>query len=87
MYSPDHNRIIGQIEILVDDPNYGPRMTDDIFLTDKERYAIVSDWMRTFFVLDLKTRSLESFATYPSEDYPDFFSLTRIYLSKKPPGL
>jgi len=87
VYSPDHNRIIGQIEILVDDPNYGPRMTDDIFLTDKERYAIVSDWMRTFFVLDLKTRSLESFATYPSEDYPDFFSLTRIYLSKKPPGL
>lgn len=89
VYSPEEDRITGHIQIVVDDPYYNPGtqfLTDLIFLTENERYAIVSNWGRTYFVIDLKTRKVIHFATYTPDEFPNLYT-SLIFLSKKPPGL
>lgn len=89
VYDPNRNRIVDHIQIDVNDPYYHPgadRMTDMIFLTDKERYAVVSDWMRSYFVIDLKSRKTIHFSTYLPEEILNLIT-QNIFLSKKPPGL
>lgn len=84
----DRNRLIGQIPIEVEDDAFGGnflRMTDQIYLTKNERYAIANDWMSTYFVIDLRTRKVIQFSTYV-EDNVSTLSIQRITLSKKPSG-
>jgi hypothetical protein len=89
VYDPNRNRIADHIRIDVNHPYYHPgakRMTDMILLTEKERYAVVSDWNRSYFVIDLKDRNVIHFSTYLPEDIPNLIT-QRIVLSKKPLGL
>lgn len=89
IYNPSKNKVTGYIKIEVDDPYYHPaadRLTDMILLTENERYAIVSDWMRSYFVIDLKKRKAIHFSTYTPDEYPTL-AIQKIFLSKKPPGL
>lgn len=79
VYDPNRNRIADHIRI-------ADRMTDMILLTEKERYAVVSDWNRSYFVIDLKDRNVIHFSTYLPEDIPNLIT-QKIVLSKKPPGL
>ncbi len=48
--SPDGDSISGSIEV--------GSMIDQIYLTPKDRYAVVNDWMSSYFVIDLKEREV-----------------------------
>lgn len=89
IYDPAQDQITGDILVDVDIPgdDFPIRTTDDIYLTEKERYAVVNDRMGSFFVLDLKNRYVKHSSSYFDENNVITLSLERIYLAKKPTGL
>lgn len=82
IYSPERDRIIGYITVKKE----SGRTTDRIYLTPKERYAIVSDWGFFFYVIDLKSRKVVDIHEY-LVDGKRTHSLQNFYLSTRPPGL
>lgn len=89
IYDPTNDQITGDILVDVDIPgdDFPIRTTDDIYLTEIERYAVVNDRMGTFFVLDLKYRNVTHASSYFDENNIITLSLERIYLAKKPADL
>lgn len=78
IYSPEGDSISGSIEV--------GSMTDQIYLTPKERYAVVNDWMVSYFVIDLKERKVIKKQQYV-EDNIATLSVQGMYLAPKPPSL
>lgn len=78
VYSPEGDSISGSIEV--------GSMTDQIYLTPKERYAVVNDWMFSYFVIDLKEREVIIKQQY-IENNVATLSVQGMYLAPKPPSL
>lgn len=61
-------------------------ITDLIYLTPKERYAVVNNWMSKFIIVDLKTRKVVAEHEY-IENNVQTQSIQGLYLAPKPPSL
>ncbi|MDZ7692218.1 MAG: hypothetical protein U5K69_13975 [Balneolaceae bacterium] len=61
-------------------------VTDLIYLTPQERYAVVNNWMSKFIVVDLKTRKIVAEHEY-IENNVQTQSIQGLYLAPKPPSL
>jgi len=83
VYSPEHNRITGEINVLIDDI---PWMTDRIYLTPKERYAIINDSMSSYFIIDLNRRQMIYSHRFVKNNVRTF-TMEGFYVAPRPPGL
>lgn len=78
IYSPQGDSLSGTIEV--------GSMTDQIYLTPKERYAVVNDWIATYFVIDLKERKVIKKQQYTENNVVTLL-VQGMYLAPKPPSL
>lgn len=78
VYNPEGDSIADSIHV--------GSMTDQIYLTPKERYAVVNDWMFSYFVIDLKERKVIKKQQY-IENNVATLSVQGMYLAPKPPSL
>lgn len=87
VYSPAEDRIIDEIDVLIDLLMDGqPWETDRIFLTPGEHYAIVNDRMVSYFIIDLKRRGMV-FSHQFVKNNVRTLSLEGFYIAPKPPWL
>lgn len=82
IYSPERDQIVGDITVKEE----GWRTTDRIYLTTRERYAVVSDWLFHFYVIDLKNRKVIRTHEYLVNGERTH-SVQSFYLSFRPPVL
>ena len=78
VYDPEKNEIKAPINV--------ESVTDLIYLTPQERYAVVNNWMSRFLVVDLKTRKVVADHEY-IENNVQTQSIQGLYLAPKPPSL
>ncbi len=78
VYDPEKNEMKAPINV--------GSVTDVIYLTPKERYAVVNNWLSKFIVVDLKTRKIVSEHEY-IENNVQTQSIQGMYLAPKPPSL
>jgi hypothetical protein len=83
IYSPEHNRITDEVNVLIKGI---PWMTDRIYLTPKERYGIVNDWMLSYFIIDLKRREVIYSHQFVKNNVRTL-SMEGFYVALRPPGL
>lgn len=76
VYNPHKNKIISAIEV--------NSKTDHIYLTPKERYAVVNDWAYSYLIVDLKTRKIFAHHRFV-ENNVSTQSTQGFYVAPKPP--
>ncbi len=83
IYSPENNRITDEVNVLIDRQ---PWMTDRIYLTPEERYAIINDRMFSYFIIDLKRREVIYSHQFLKNNVRTL-SMEGFYVAPRPPGL
>ncbi len=78
VYDPENDQMKNAIEL--------ESVTDLIYLTPKERYVVVNNWLSKFIVVDLKTRSIVIEHEY-IENNVATQSIQGMYLAPKPVSL
>jgi hypothetical protein len=75
MYGLEKDSVIDSIDI--------GSLTDQIYLTPQDRYAVVNDWKFSYFIIDLEERKVIKKQQYVE----NYVSIQGFYLASKPPSL
>ncbi|MEX0773410.1 MAG: hypothetical protein WD038_09600 [Balneolales bacterium] len=80
IYSPPKDRIIGEVKVETEGE---PSRADQIYLTQNERYAVVNDWDKHIFIIDLQTREVIKTHRFTDEDTSSIL-VRSFWLAPKP---